>query len=98
MYVTANYDTIKHDNPNVPAKELISMIARQWAQVSEIEKEHWKQRAMSSATGGQVADFSEDLADYLGDDELVDMHVEVTKIKKSRGTNSTRKSKSTATV
>ena len=40
MFVHENYDAMKrsHD-PNVPGKEIIALIARQWAATSEEEKQ-----------------------------------------------------------
>jgi hypothetical protein len=69
MYVTANYESIKESDPEIAPKEMISMVARQWAQVSEEEREHWKQRAMASAVAGQDAEVAEELAEYV-DEEL----------------------------
>jgi hypothetical protein len=94
MYVTANYECIKDSNPEVPAREMISMVARQWAQVSEEEKEHWKQRAILSAASGQVAEVSDDLVEYVDDD---DMHGDDENSKK-RGASPGKKAKVTATV
>jgi hypothetical protein len=39
LFVSENYDHIKrtHD-PNMPGKDIISMVARQWAATSEEEK------------------------------------------------------------
>ncbi len=70
------------------------MVARQWAQVSEEEKEHWKQRAILSAASGQVAEVSDDLVEYVDDD---DMHGDDENSKK-RGASPGKKAKVTATV
>ena len=98
MYVTANYESIKVNNPGVPPKDMISMVARQWAQVSEEEKEHWKQRAVASAATGQVAEIEEELAGddvehYVEDDENQGEDA-----KKKRATSAVKKVKVTVTV
>ena len=69
MYVTENYECIKDRNPDVPAREMIAMVARQWAQVSEEEREHWKQRAIASAAAGQVTEALDEL-EYVDDDDM----------------------------
>jgi HMG (high mobility group) box len=94
MYVTANYESIKENNPEIAPKEMISMVARQWAQVSEEEKEHWKQRAMASAAAGQDADVAEELVEYVDDEFQGEDDLN----KKKRGTNPAKKAKVTVTV
>lgn len=93
MYVTTNYESIKENNPDIAPKEMISMVARQWAQVSEEEKEHWRQRAMASAVAGQDAEVAEELAEYV-DEELQGEDLN----KKKRGAIPTKKEKLTVTV
>ena len=44
-FVSDNYEVIKKNNPNMQSKDVIALIARQWAATSEEEKELWKERA-----------------------------------------------------
>lgn len=40
MFVQENYEVIKKNlDPNVPSKDIISIVARQWAETSEEEKQ-----------------------------------------------------------
>lgn len=72
------------------------MVARQWAQVSEEEKEHWKQRAIASANAGPATEVSDELAEFADEDDD-DIHGDDEGSKK-RGSSSAKKAKFTATV
>lgn len=61
MFVMENYEAIKKQNTDMPSKEIISMVARQWAQVSEEEKGLWKERAVASSATQQAAEVVEEL-------------------------------------
>jgi hypothetical protein len=69
MFVMENYDAIKKNNAEMPSKEIISMVARQWAQVSEEEKALWKERAVAYQATVQVTEVVEDLGEFYEDDE-----------------------------
>jgi hypothetical protein len=44
--VHENYEAIKKTNgANMPSKDIISMIARQWSQIDDQEKQAWQFRA-----------------------------------------------------
>mmetsp|Transcript_21458 Transcript_21458/g.25893 ORF Transcript_21458/g.25893 Transcript_21458/m.25893 type:complete len:178 (-) Transcript_21458:65-598(-) len=53
MFVQENYESIKRNNdPNIGSKDIISMVARQWADTPEEEKQMWKARAVMSSKDG----------------------------------------------
>lgn len=46
MFVQENYELIKRSNtPNIPSKDIISIVARQWGETGAEEKLMWKERA-----------------------------------------------------
>jgi len=51
LFVQETYPTIRQNNPELPSKDVISIVARQWAEVNELEKKAWKARALSSGAG-----------------------------------------------
>mmetsp|Transcript_20913 Transcript_20913/g.29061 ORF Transcript_20913/g.29061 Transcript_20913/m.29061 type:complete len:179 (+) Transcript_20913:84-620(+) len=53
MFVQENYESIKRNNdPNIGSKDIISIVARQWADTTEEEKQMWKARAIMSSKDG----------------------------------------------
>eukprot|EP00978_Attheya_sp_CCMP212_P028000 scaffold95406_cov59-Attheya_sp.AAC.4 len=45
-FVQENYPVVKLQHPTAtPSKELITMVAQQWSQVSNVERDEWKARA-----------------------------------------------------
>lgn len=44
-----NHPVVKAQYPDLQSKDIIAMVARQWATVSATEKAAWKQRAIASA-------------------------------------------------
>lgn len=54
-----NHPIVKEDNPDLVAKEIISILAKQWGDMSPEEKAEWKARALAThaddATEGDVA-------------------------------------------
>jgi hypothetical protein len=69
MFVMENYEAIKKNNAEMPSKEIISMVARQWAQVSEEEKALWKERAAAYQATVQVTEVVDDLGEFYEEDE-----------------------------
>lgn len=69
MFVMENYEAIRKSNADMPSKEIISMVARQWAQVSDEEKELWKERAVSHQATVVATEVAEELigAEYYDD-------------------------------
>jgi hypothetical protein len=63
LFVQENFEAIKKNNPDMPPKDIISMVAQQWSEVSGEERELWKQRAMAG-----TQDVSENLVHELGED------------------------------
>jgi hypothetical protein len=45
LFVHENYGLIKRDHGELPSREIISILARQWGSTSEEEKQIWKYRA-----------------------------------------------------
>jgi hypothetical protein len=45
LHIKENYEAIKKDHPDVPSKDIIGIMARQWAATNEEEKQIWKYRA-----------------------------------------------------
>ena len=50
LFVQEHHAAIRAQDPERPSSEIISMIAKQWAQVSAEEKKLWKQRALATHT------------------------------------------------
>jgi hypothetical protein len=49
LYVQENYPGIKAANPNLPSKDVISIVAKQWGSgVTPQEKQEWKARAVAT--------------------------------------------------
>mmetsp|Transcript_21078 Transcript_21078/g.31243 ORF Transcript_21078/g.31243 Transcript_21078/m.31243 type:complete len:163 (+) Transcript_21078:150-638(+) len=72
MFVMESFEAIKKNNPEMPPKDIISMVARQWAQLSDEEKELWKQRALTATATQAVSEIEEELEAeyYVGDDGI----------------------------
>ena len=64
LFVQENHPAVRAQYPNLQSKDIIGIVARQWASVSEEEKQAWKQRAIATAV---VAD--EGLEEEEEDDE-----------------------------
>lgn len=45
MFVQENYESTRKNHPDLPSREIISILARQWGNTSEVEKQAWKYRA-----------------------------------------------------
>jgi hypothetical protein len=46
LYVHENYESVKKAHrPDMPSKDIISLIARQWSQIGDQEKQAWQFRA-----------------------------------------------------
>ena len=43
-----NYPGIKDANPDFASKDIIAVLAKQWAEVSPAEKQEWKARAIAT--------------------------------------------------
>ncbi len=52
LYMQENYPAIKDANPDFASKDIIGMLAKQWAEIAPIEKIEWKSRA--AATHNEV--------------------------------------------
>lgn len=66
-FVSENYELIKknHD-PNMPSKDVIALIARQWAATSEEEKVLWKERAnVQNTARHEHEDLAEGVAQFV---------------------------------
>lgn len=64
LFVQENYPGVRAQYPNVQSKDIIGMVARQWASVPEIEKQVWKERALEThethVTGAEEANEEEE--------------------------------------
>jgi hypothetical protein len=49
LFVQENYQSIRTQYPELQSKEIIGLVARHWAAVSDLEKQAWKSRAIASA-------------------------------------------------
>jgi hypothetical protein len=49
LFVQENYQSIRGQYPELQSKDIIGLVARQWAAVSDLEKQAWKSRAIASA-------------------------------------------------
>ena len=50
LFVQERYPGIREQHPGWPSKDLISLVAKQWAAVPAEEKKEWKQRAVATHT------------------------------------------------
>lgn len=48
LFVQENYPQLKQHHPELQSKDIIGMVARQWAGVAAEQKHIWKQRAMET--------------------------------------------------
>lgn len=48
------YPNIKSQNPHLQSKDVISIVAKQWADVPEIDKKIWQDRAKSYSIDNNV--------------------------------------------
>jgi HMG-box domain len=48
LFVQENYPSIRNQYPELQSKDIIGLIVRQWAEVSDLERQAWKQRAVAS--------------------------------------------------
>lgn len=48
LFVQENYPGVRAQYPDVQSKDIIGMVARQWANVPDIEKQVWKERALET--------------------------------------------------
>ena len=48
LFVKEHHAAIRAQDPDRPSSEIISMIAKQWAQVSAEDQKLWKQRALAT--------------------------------------------------
>jgi len=70
MFVQENYQAIKKDNEHLHSKDIISMVANQWAQVSEEEKQIWRHRASTAPRDDQnLQSFENDVLDSYETDK-----------------------------
>ena len=46
--VQENYPGVRAQYPELQSKEIIGLVARQWASISDMEKQAWKQRAIAT--------------------------------------------------
>lgn len=54
LFVQENYPSVRALNPTLQSKDVITMVARQWAAVTDLEKQAWKQRATAEAEATQA--------------------------------------------
>jgi len=76
LFVKEVYPGIRHEYPGRPSKELISMVAKQWADVPAEEKKMWKDRAIATHGDGICGPENGDIEDLLDDEEDEDAKVE----------------------
>ena len=95
LFVHEVYPTIRaqyQDTENYQSKDIIGLVARQWATISEEEKRLWKERALASHQDTvdveeEDGDNEDDEEDEEDDDELQqeeEVEVEVPKPKRGR--------------
>mmetsp|Transcript_38044 Transcript_38044/g.77629 ORF Transcript_38044/g.77629 Transcript_38044/m.77629 type:complete len:166 (-) Transcript_38044:358-855(-) len=49
LFVQENYPAIRQHNPNLQSKDVISIVAKQWATVPDEEKRTWREHAKAAA-------------------------------------------------
>mmetsp|Transcript_40148 Transcript_40148/g.60260 ORF Transcript_40148/g.60260 Transcript_40148/m.60260 type:complete len:143 (-) Transcript_40148:370-798(-) len=53
MFIQENYELVKKSNPTMSSKDITSIVAKQWANVSEEDKQVWKE-AIEDAAQGEI--------------------------------------------
>jgi hypothetical protein len=48
LFVQQHYPSLKEMQPELQSKDIIQLVARQWASINDVEKAGWKQRAMDA--------------------------------------------------
>ena len=48
LYMQDTYPTMKDANPDLASKDIIAMLAKQWAEIPQNEKLEWKARAVAT--------------------------------------------------
>ncbi len=94
LFVHEVYPTIRaqYQDTDYQSKDIIGLVARQWATISEAEKRVWKERALAShqdtvdvdEEDGDNEDDEDDEDDELQQDEEVEEEVPVAKPKRGR--------------
>jgi HMG (high mobility group) box len=69
LFVHERYPSVKKENPHLQSKEVISIVARLWAEVPLEEKGVWKERALSSAKSHPSAVHAENNNVVVDDDD-----------------------------
>ena len=67
LFVQENYPSIRNQYPDLQSKEIIALVARQWAEVSDLERQAWKQRAVASSADAE--DEEEEEGEEEGEEE-----------------------------
>jgi HMG-box domain len=63
LFVQENYPSIRNQYPELQSKDIIGLVARQWAEVSDLERQAWKQRAVASANVEEEEEEEEEESD-----------------------------------
>lgn len=76
LFVQENYPAVRAQYPQLQSKDIIGMVARQWATVPEMEKVVWKERAIETHEAIPPIEGAEDQTEEhdieLGDEEADD--------------------------
>jgi TATA-binding protein-associated factor Taf7 len=69
LFVQENYPSIRNQYPELQSKDIIGLVARQWAQVSDLDRQAWKQRAVASANVEEEEEGEEESDDEEGEED-----------------------------
>jgi hypothetical protein len=70
LFVQENYPGVRSQFPDLQSKDIIAMVARQWAEVPEAEKLVWKERAVDTHYQADDEDDDQQHEDLLeGEDD-----------------------------
>ena len=63
LFVQENYPSIRNQYPELQSKDIIGLVARQWAEVSDLEQQAWKQRAAVASVAVEEEEEEEEESD-----------------------------------
>jgi hypothetical protein len=78
LFVHERYPIVKSDHPDWQSKEVISVVARMWAEIPKEEKRTWKERAQSTVETDNPSVVHDGEEDEDGDDEADEEDIGVT--------------------
>jgi hypothetical protein len=88
LFVQQHYPSLKEMQPELQSKDIIQLVARQWAAMNDVEKAGWKQRALDAHDNDEEADDSPvaaEVEEHLEEEFEEDEEEEVVPKKRGRG-------------